>query len=263
VGHLRDIVPFTRLTRAAVGSCDRVICVSEATARNLSGGVEARGPGRVRVIPNGVDVDLFRALPERRSAFEALGLGPREGPTVGIAAPLVRWKGQHLLLDAARIILREAPEALFLIAGGEDFAEPGYVEELRRRAESPPLRGHVVFLGFVERIQDFLAALDVAVCASIEPDPLPRAVLEAMAAGVPVVAAATGGLPEMVADRETGSLVPPGDPAALARAVAALLRDGATRRRMGRAGAERAASRFSLSTHVARVMDLYEEILGR
>ncbi len=261
VGHLRDIVPFTRLTRAAIRSCDRVVCVSGAAASNLTGGA-APGPGsRMRVIPNGVDVDLFRALPDRRSALSALGIEGHDGPTVGMAAPLVRWKGQALFLEAARAILRREPGTTFLIAGGDSFAEPGYVEELRAAAAAPPLEGRVRLLGFVERIQDLLAGLDVVVCPSVEPDPLPRAVLEAMAAGRPVVAADSGGLPEMILDGETGLLVPPRDPEALARAVLVLLQDEEARRRMGRAASERAASHFSLREHAARVMDLYDELL--
>ncbi len=263
VGHLRDIVPFTRLTRAAIRSCDRVICVSRAAEENLEGGAASAPGGRVRVIPNGVDERLFSALPDRRSALAALGLGGHEGPAVGIAAPLVRWKGHHLFLQAARLVLREIPDALFLIAGGPEFAEPGYVDELRAAAGAPPLDGRVRFLGFVDRIQDLLAALDILVCASIEPDPLPRAVLEAMAAGRPVVAAATGGLPEIVVEGETGRLVPPRDPEAMARAITALLRDEAARSRMGRAGAGRAVSHFSLRAHATRVMSLYEELLPR
>ncbi len=263
VGHLRDIVPFTRLTRAAIYSCDRIICVSRAAAVNLEGGGAPAPGGRVRVIPNGVDEGLFSALPDRLSALAALGLGGHEGPAVGIAAPLVRWKGQHLFLEAARMVLREIPEVLFLIAGGTEFAEPGYVAELHAMAGAPPLEGRVRFLGFVDRIQDLLAALDILVCASVEPDPLPRAVLEAMAAGRPIVAAATGGLPEMIVEGETGRLVPPRDPEAMARAITALLRDEAARSRMGRAGAARAASHFSLRAHATRVMSLYEELLPR
>lgn len=262
VGHIRDILPFTRLTRAAIFSCDRVVCVSEAAAENLRRGEGPGRIGRLRVIHNGVDADRFRDLPSRDEALARLGVHAAGGPTVGIAAPLVRWKGQDVFLKAAAAVRREIPGAVFLVAGGDAFAEEGYVESLRAAAAAPGLAGHVHLLGFRENLRDLFAAMDVVVCASVKPDPLPRAVLEAMAAGRPVIASDIGGLPEEIADGMNGFLVPAGDPDALASGILNLLRDADLRRRMGREAASVAAARFSLDAHAAQVARLYEEILG-
>jgi glycosyltransferase involved in cell wall biosynthesis len=262
VGSLRDIIPFTWLTRAAILACDRVVCVSEATALNLVPGSAGRRAPRVRVIHNGVDPGAFRSLAGRREVLGGLGLGGTCGPVVGMAAPLVRWKGQEIFLEAAAVVAGEFPDAVFLLAGGETFAEAGYVEGLRARAALPDLAGRIHLLGFRDRIAELLSVMDVVVCPSVKPDPLPRAVLDAMAAARPVVASNLGGIPEAVMDGRTGFLVDAGDPSALATKIIDLLRDEGLRRKMGQAGAKAAADRFSIATHCARVSALYTELLS-
>lgn len=263
VGHIRDIVPFTRLTRAAILSCDRVVCVSEATAANLTGAGPDRRERRIRVIHNGVDPAAFADPPPRREALEALGLPEQRHPVVGMAAPLVRWKGQAVFLEAAALAARRLPDAAFVVAGGDRFAEPGYVEELQALASSPELEGRVIFPGFVRDVRRLFAALDVVVCPSVAPDPLPRSVLEALSAGLAVVASATGGLPEIIDHGLTGLLVPPSDPGALAEEIVRLAKDGNLRKRLGGQAALGAAERFSLAAHAGRIMDLYRELLTR
>jgi glycosyltransferase involved in cell wall biosynthesis len=262
VGHIRDIVPFTRLTRAAILSCDRVVCVSAAAAANLGVGQASRASGRVRVIHNGVDPATLHPLPARAEALEALGLGAIDGPTVGMAAPLVRWKGQELFLRAAARVAEKNPSATFILAGSDRFAEPGYVDALHAAAGRGSLAGRVRFAGFAKSARDLFAALDILVCASLDPDPLPRAVLEAMTAGVAVVGSAAGGLPEAVEDGVSGLLVAPGDSDALADAIARLLDDDTLRLGIARAARAAATAKFSLTAHTDRVMSLYEEILA-
>ena len=111
--------------------------------------------------------------------------------------------------------------------------------------------------------RELIAASDVVALATTTPDPFPRVVLEAMAAGRPVAAFDSGGTGEMVRDGETGILVPPGDVAALAEAFERLAGDRAMRERMGRAAAARARESFSLERHVGRMEQLLSDLAGR
>ncbi|HKQ34840.1 MAG TPA: glycosyltransferase family 4 protein, partial [Nitrospiraceae bacterium] len=120
-------------------------------------------------------------------------------------------------------------------------------------------RVHIV--GFQDPVQPFLAALDLYVHPALM-EGFGIAVVEAMAAGKAVVATTTGGLPEVVAQEETGLLVPPGDADSLAAAVVSLLQDRVRRDQMGRQGRVRAHERFSLEASVAHMEQVYEEVLG-
>jgi glycosyltransferase involved in cell wall biosynthesis len=115
--------------------------------------------------------------------------------------------------------------------------------------------------GFVEGVADVYGAADVVVVPSTRPDPLPNSALEAAAAGCCVVAAAHGGLPEILRDGETGRLVPPGDTPALASVLAELAADPAARDRLGAAAAADVADRFSVTRLLAGVQDLYDDVV--
>jgi glycosyltransferase involved in cell wall biosynthesis len=120
----------------------------------------------------------------------------------------------------------------------------------------------VRFLGFREDVEVVHGAADVVVVPSTRPDPLPNSALEAAAAGCCVVAAAHGGLPEIVRDSETGRLVAPGDAGALAVVLAELAADPAQRERLGAAAAADVADRFSVAGLLDRTQSLYDEVLG-
>ena len=262
VASVRDIVPFTRLTRRIVLSCDRVACVSHATARNLLGRDSDPAGGRVRVVYNGVDPGAPVGEVEREALRAELGLAGAPGPLVGMVAPLVPWKGQPVFLDAARRATATTGAGSYVLAGDATFSGPDYVETLRRLASVPELEGRVHMVGFREDVPALLSLLDVVVCASVEPDPLPRAVLEAMAAARPVVGSRIGGIPEAIVHGETGLLVEPGRPDELADGLVALFGDEPLRRELGRAGARRVAERFTAARHCRAVEALYDELLG-
>ena len=159
---------------------------------------------------------------------------------VGILAALTPWKGHDVVLEA----VARVPGLVLEVAGGELPGESGYADTLRARAERPDLRGRVRFLGHVDR-SAVLPRWAVAVSASVLPEAGPLGVLEAMAAGVPVVATAHGGAAEYVADG-AGLLVPPGDVDALARVLGRLSRDPATREEIARVARARAERSYDL-----------------
>ncbi len=180
-----------------------------------------------------------------------------DAPVIGTVGHLRPEKAHVVLVEAAALLLPEHPDLVVLVAG-EGYGRPEVEAVIERLGVGRSVR----LLGAREDIPDFLAALDVAVCPSdFEGGPL--SVMEYMEAGLPVVATDVGGLPELVTAGETGFLVPPRDPPALAAATADLLADPALRRRFGELGRERRRERWDLDGWARQLEDLYTEILVR
>ena len=188
----------------------------------------------VHVIPYGMELGESRARAEH------------DGLVAGVAANLEYWKGIDVLLEAARLV--QGPLRLEIYGVGSEQAE------LERQAEG--LDAH--FNGFV---QDPLARVDVLVQPS-RADNLPLAILEAMAAGLPVIGTRVGGIPELVVDGETGLLVEPERPEELAAALDSLAAAPERRAELGRRGRERVQEHFSADDVARRTVALYEELCG-
>jgi glycosyltransferase involved in cell wall biosynthesis len=237
---------------------DRVIAVSEATARFHRRWNLVR-TSRLDVVPNFVDVDRFDRVPPgtRERLRGAWGIGPHD-VALGAVGSLIAEKGLDHLVAALRTVRAAVPHARLVLAGDGPFA---YTARLRAQAARLEVDEAIFWLGHREDIPEILSALDVFVLASLD-EALPMAVLEAMAAGLPVVAAAVGGVPEIVGQEDTGLLVPPRDAPALASALIALARDPGRRHRLGTAGRQRALERFSAATQVPLVEAALQRAAG-
>lgn len=232
---------------------DAVVAVSTQVADSIVR--HAGSPVPVRVVTNGVPVDRLRTDREGAERVrDRLGIHP-DAPLVGQVAVFRRQKRLDLWLAAAAEIHRRRPEARFLLVG--DGPLRGEVEALSRRQG---LEGVLHLPGLQEDVRPFLSALDLVMISS-EFEGLPLVVLEAMALAVPVVSTAVGGISEAVADGETGRLVPPADPDALAGVALELLDAGETRRAMGRAARRRVEDRFSTERMLTELETLYREVL--
>jgi glycosyltransferase involved in cell wall biosynthesis len=220
---------------ALLSRLSTTVVPSHALARFLV--LHGFAPRRLRVIANGITV----RRPEPATPSDPL--------RVGTAAILEYRKGVDVLLEACARV--DPPFVLEVYGEGSLRAE---LEEQARR-----LGVEARFHGFVDRPEERIGALDLFVLPT-RADNLPIAVLEAMASAVPVVATRVGGLPELVADGQTGLLVEPDDPAALADALTALLLDPARRTTLGRAGALRVQDRFDSEQIAAQMMALYREL---
>jgi len=244
---------YLSLERFANRMTDLLIANSEAVKADVLSqeGVEA---SRVRVIPNGIDAEAYGSPPDP-ALRAALGL-PGAARLVGVVANLLPYKGHRVFLEACREIKRGEPAARFLLIG-EGPLRAGLVAYARELG----LEEDVGFLGSRQDIPRLLALLEVAVLPSLE-EGLPNAVLEAMAAGRPVVATAVGGTPEAVRHGETGLLVPPGESRALADAVLRLLQDPAGARRMGEEGRRWVAERFGIAAMVREYEAVYEGLVA-
>lgn len=257
VWHVRDI-GYPAAARWACRRANRVIANSRATADDL--GVET-----ATVIYNGVEECFFSAPDTRAEVRDELGV-PGDALLVGTIGRLDPWKGHEDFLEAAAAVHQMHPSAVFLVVGDLLFEScrrnyGNRREQLETHTKKLGLGGITRFLGNREDVPRLLGALDILVHPSVEPEPFGRSIVEAMAAGVPVVATRVGGVPEIVTDEENGLLVPPGDPAALAKQVSRVLGDDALRARLAMAGQAAARSRFTIESHVEAVQKLYEGML--
>lgn len=259
VWHVLDIVvkspPLgTWLARLTGRLSDRVIAVSEAVRRYLVAADPSQAP-RIEVIRNGIDPKPLQGG-DRAALRRELGLGPTD-VLVGMLGRIHPMKGQDVFLEAIRR-LPPRPGLHFTMVGGVYAGDEATFHALQDRAQDLP---HVHVLDFRTQVADVYAALDVFVLPSALPDPLPTVVLEAMAAGLPVIATAHGGAPEMVQEGLTGFLVPPGDAAALADRILRLVEQPQQRASMGLRGQERQQSRFTPARFLAEFLACCEGVV--
>lgn len=236
--------------RLLLATGDALACSSEAVRAQFE------GDPRARVVHEGV-ADVARRR-DRAQARAALGL-PADAFVCAVLGRVSSWKGQDVLARAlAEPRLREA---IGVVAGDAWPGEERHLAALEALAAKLGLGERLRLLGFRDDPETVYGAADVVVVPSTRPDPLPNAALEAGAAGCCLVAAAHGGLPEIVRDGETGVLVPPRDPAALAAALAGLAADPDRRARLAAAAASDVSERFSVARLLRRVQALYDELL--
>ncbi len=250
-GWLGHPVQHFLARRAAVPVADRLVALADSHRRFLAH--ELRLPeSRIDVLPSGVDLTRFDAALPRDEARRAAGL-PAGVPLVGIVAALRPEKHHALFLAAARRVLASVPTAHFVIAG--DGPERAAIERVRRELE---LGERVMLLGTRQDVPALYRSLDVAVLSS-HPivETLPVTLLEAAASGTPAVATAVGSVADVVAEGETGFVVPPGDAEALAGRIVRLLTDAPLRARMGTAGRRRAEEHFDERDMLRRYEELF------
>jgi len=243
VSHLHIENHFRPATRRLLAGLDnatarlaaRLVAVSEDTRRAY----ERQGypRGRIEVVYNG-------------------GFRRNDPARIGEIGRLCDVKGQRELLQA----VARLPEARLVLAGRDLEQGGAYQDALEHESERLGIRERVEF-GFHEDVPALLESLDVVALPSWT-EGLPVVLLEAMAHARPVVATPVGGTPELVVDGETGLLVPPRDPEALAAALRRLLEDPDLARRLGEAGRARVAERFTAAAQTRRILELYDELTG-
>lgn len=232
---------------------DHFVTPSQATRAELMR-LDRLPPSRVTVVYPGVDAKQFVVEEEPATVRRSLGL-PDQGAVIGVLARLDPIKRHADLIAAFPHILQVAPATQLLFIGDGPAAP-----ELHRLVQETGVAGQAHFLGARRDIPWILRALDLLVLPS-QQEGLPNSILEAMAAGVPVVATWVGGIPEVVIDGETGLLVPPRDPMALAKAVNSLLTNPEVRQRMGAQGRARVKVYFTNQRTAAELDALYRRLL--
>jgi glycosyltransferase involved in cell wall biosynthesis len=249
IGNRREINPDKSsaqiaLQRAAYGCAHLVVANSRAAADRLR--VERVPARKIAVVPNGLDCQQFQ---------------PRAGTSrprkVVVVANLRPEKGHAVLIDAAVEILERIPDARFeLVGGGPEL------DALVARTEARRIRHAFTFLGHRDDVAARLAAADIFVLPS-RSEAFPNAVLEAMAAGLPIVASGVGGIPELIDDNRTGLLVPAGESEVLADRIRRVMTEPALATRLGDAARVEAAARYSFDRMVGAFDALYVTQLTR
>lgn len=242
---------FTALERHAARKTDRLIAL---TQRGIEEHLQ-RGVGRREqweAVFSGIDLGPFgQGIARRLVTREMLGVAPGEF-VVGAVGRLEPVKGFAYFVEAARAIAGSVPESRFILVGDGSLADP-------LRARAADLGDRFRFLGLRHDVPELMAAFDLCVVPSLN-EGMGRVVLEAGAAGVPVVASAVGGIPEIVRDGETGILVAPQCAGAIADSVERLYRDSELRFRLSEA-ARVVTAEYGLEQMVRRIEDLYERLI--
>jgi glycosyltransferase involved in cell wall biosynthesis len=234
---------------------DKVVAVSEEVrqAENLRSRTES---SKIITIPNSVPFQVFDNVNQSKVSRLRRNWDFDNGiPVIGTVGRFVEPKGYPHLLDAMVRIQAHLPDVKVLLVGDGVLRRP-----MEEKAEALGLSDAVIFTGIRRDVPEILALLDVFVLPSLW-EGLPIALLEAMAAGLPVVATRVGGVPEVVVDGVTGLLVPPRDPEALSEAILTLLQDPDLRQKMGQAGQDRVREYFSVERMVKRTENLYASLL--
>jgi glycosyltransferase involved in cell wall biosynthesis len=254
-GYFNPVVSraFVFVERLAARWCDRIVVLTDrGREEHLQRGVGHRD--QFVTIHSGVRLEPYRnGMPRRDAVRLSLGL-PRDARVVGCVARLTPIKGQTYLLEAIARLSGKIPDLRLLLVGdGEDRVA------LQARARREDLRGKVIFTGACVDPRPAMAAMDLVAMPSLN-EGQGRAVVEAMAAGIPVVASRVGGLPEVLDGERGGLLVPPGDPEALAEAIETLVTSPERVAKLARAGRLR-ATRYDDRTMVDRLSTLYQSLL--
>jgi glycosyltransferase involved in cell wall biosynthesis len=222
--------------------------------------VEEYGRAPAAEIPNAIPTERYAPDPARRAVWRSQHAVPRDALVFTCVAGLRPQKNHRLLLQAFAQAAPQLPDALLLLVGPPDRLDPAYAESLKALAQELGLGQRVRFLGSRADVPDILRASDVFVLSSdYEGNPL--SVLEAMAAGLPVISTAVGGVPELVQDGATGLLVPAGDAHALAEAIVQMGRDPMRRAVMGNAAWQTALQRFDVRVMSRAYATLYKQLL--
>ncbi|MBI3945928.1 MAG: glycosyltransferase family 4 protein [Armatimonadetes bacterium] len=245
---------YLRLERLAGRWTDCLVAVSHAEA-DLAAAAGLLPKARIAVIENGVDPAETVSRAEGAAVRQALGIAP-QAPVVLFAARLVEQKAPEVLVRAALRVLERHPDAVFLLAG-EGPLRPLLEQEIARANGEPNVR----LLGYRPDAARLYAAADLFALPS-RWEGLPYALLEAMAAGLPVVASDIPAIAEAAPCGETALLVPPDDPGALAEALECLIREPDDARALGAAGRERVRRCYTLDRQVARLGALYQRLCG-
>jgi glycosyltransferase involved in cell wall biosynthesis len=271
VVHVRDCLPHSAASSAAgrlvAATADAVVANSHYTAEWFRAGAPA---ARLVVVHNGVDLQRFD--PHRVDGARArAAVGPAlEGRLVlGVVAQLSPWKGQACAIEALAALVRDGVDAHLLLIGSVKFRDPAtrldneaYVRRLRERIDAQGLCERVSWLGEREDVPELLAALDVLLLPSAQ-EPFGRALIEAMALGVPVIATDVGGPREIVRDGEEGLLLAPDEPREWAAAIRRLGEDEQLRARMGASGRRRVQDAFSADANARAMGAVYDRALAR
>jgi len=259
IDHWHGFTRFNRKRRLICRVLGRFTDLSLAVSRGVRDYLVSQGgldPAKVRVVANGVDVAAIDAARPGPLVRRELGL-PESSPVIGLVGRLDHWgKGHKELFEAMASLKERHPVHALIVGGGRR------IDEIRALAASLGLAGEVHFLGPRRDVPDLLTAMDIFVLPSYS-EGVSLALLEAMAAGLPVIATAVGGTPEVVTDGENGLLIPPRDAEALARALERLMGAPDFAKKLGQNARKHVREHYSLERLGREINAIYEELVQK
>ena len=260
IQHERDIpVPSSRLATSLSSRVTRVLAISNSVRAALERmGVPSE---RIRMVPEGLDLSLYR--PVRGDVLAAIRgeLGIVETDRVVVMVGMVMdWKGQHVLIDAAPMVLEHHPRAKFVIVGESPVGAERYAKGLKEKVARLGLRERVVFAGYRDDVPAVIQTAVALVHASTSPEPFGRVVIEGMAMSRPVIATNIGAPPEIVRDGETGFLVAPAAPKELAEVINRIFDRPDEARAVGERAHDEVMRKYSIRRHANLIESVFEEL---
>jgi L-malate glycosyltransferase len=266
VVHVRDVLPPSAASRASLRLIAKTATVVVANSAHTAAAIRGLAPrARVEVVHNPVDLRRFDpAVIDRQQARASLGEVGRHDLLLGVVAQLSPWKGQDTAIQALGRLRRDGVDAQLLLIGSAKFVasatrfdNEAYVAGLHALAEREGVADRIAWLGEREDVPRLMRALDLLLLPSWE-EPFGRALIEAMALEVPVIATDVGGPREIVEDGCQGLLLAPRDPERWSQAIRRLYEHPRLAAQMGRAGRERVLRKFTAEHHAAATIEIYE-----
>lgn len=245
INHLRDS-QYYRLDRFLIKHVDCNICISSALYNRFSA-------SKVTLIHNGIRLDRFisQPCPDKNGSKTVI---------VGLVGRIVPHKGQDIFIKAARLVLNSCQNVRFEIYGDIDNeAGSAYKRQLHALVEEFGIGESVKFMGYADNAAEALDRLHISVVPSLR-EPFGRVIIESMATYLPVIGTYVGGIPDIITE-ETGIMVEPNNPQALAEAILYLVNNPHIRRRMGEAGRARVEEHFTIDRTVSKIINLYRDLL--
>lgn len=266
--HVRDTLPDSALGRTTAALVRRGALLVLANSHFTATHVSPNGSGTVRVVYNGFDLERYSDVEvDREEVRRRLGL-EAESAVIGVVAQLTPWKGQDDAIRTLALVRKERPNTHLVLVGEAKFRDRStsydnisYEASLRRLAERLDVADAITFLGERRDVPTLLPAFDIVLVPSRH-EPFGRSVVEAMAAGTPVIATRVGGPSEVIADGENGLLLPPATPDLWAEAVLELLGDHRRRARLAAEAVQTVRSRFGRDRQLEQMTALYREALS-
>lgn len=249
------LFPLKAINRPLLSRAERVIAVSAAVAESLrrNGVIES---AKIRMVHNGIDIDRFQG------SSDVAGSRDADVPVlVGTVGHLASIKGQDIFVRAAALVCARRPEVRFVVIGEDKSPQMDYRRTLESLIAELGLTEIVSMSGWRDDMPAVLSSLTLFVSAA-RSEPFGLAIVEAMAAGLPVVATASEGALEIIEDKVTGKLVPADDPDTLAQAIDGLLDDPHERSRLARNALRAARERYSIERMAKETEGIYGEVLG-
>jgi glycosyltransferase involved in cell wall biosynthesis len=256
--HIHEIVIHPKWFASLLGKLvnkysDMVLVVSQAVKEHWDKYISAY---KLRVIHNGIDYNPYLLAVDNFRNNLPVQL---DTTIIGMIGRINAWKGQPYFLDIASRICETYPQVHFVIVGDVFPGDEHLEAEMQQKITALKLSDKVSVFGFRNDVANILSAFDIFILPSIQPDPLPTVVLEAMASGKPVVATSHGGACEMVADGITGILIPWDDAEKSAKKVVPLLTDKPLRFQLGLQGRKRVLEHFSLEAFGDKMAGIFEQ----